>query len=113
MARSRIGQRRYSKCERMQISSLMSGIFKEAERWMERAAGTGQYDQHLHLPAREIGLEAFLANRESEHNGGGVDRADNALRTTFSSAETGSRLDADSFLGRVVARSLLARATEI
>lgn len=42
-----------------------------------------------------------------------ADRADNALRTTFSSAETGSRLDADSFLGRVVARSLLARATEI
>lgn len=34
----------YSKCERMQISSLMSGIFKEAERWMEHAAGTGQYD---------------------------------------------------------------------
>lgn len=39
-----VGQRRYSKCERMQISSLMSGIFKEAERWMEHAAGTGQYD---------------------------------------------------------------------
>lgn len=24
----------YSKCERMQIPHLMSGIFKEAERWM-------------------------------------------------------------------------------
>lgn len=33
----------YSKCERMQIPYLMSGIFKGAERWMEHAGGTGQY----------------------------------------------------------------------
>lgn len=58
MARSRIGQRRYSKCERMQISSLMSGIFKEAERWMEHAAGTGQYDQHLHLVHNSVAVSA-------------------------------------------------------
>lgn len=32
----------YSKCERMQIPYLMSGIFKKAERWMEDASGTEQ-----------------------------------------------------------------------
>lgn len=36
----------------------MSGIFKEAERWMERAAGTGQYDQHLHLVHNSVAVSA-------------------------------------------------------
>lgn len=47
----------------MQIPYLMSGIFKEAERWMEHAAGDRTIRRYLHLVHNSVAVAAPDAPR--------------------------------------------------